>query len=297
MWQYAILLSVVLLSDPAAGQEEGECAPAQRDSIVMPGVLREDVTLDYQGAYLQLRVGGEDELRFDGFHPLNAYADLGQFRFDDAVMCTREVIDGGFDLAGINDGEIVLGTNAPDRIRGARGNDTLQGRNGDDVYLYGRGDGVDCIADVEGTTTISFDAGIAPADVGVADDGNGGRYVRLLYQDGTVSAQGMNIREGAALSFAFGNGRTLSASDLAPIEGDVNHRALRAPAHACHWEAIDAVRAGLVNHRAESPQPPARPAVTRREPTPSPVPSSSPGKVLVMTSDGRLQEVEMRRAP
>jgi hypothetical protein len=262
MLRYAFLLSVILVTHPAAGQEGNDCAPARIGGFVLPGALREDVTLDYKGETLLLRFGGETGINIRGFNPLNVYTDIpgglyldNGVQFDDVVLCTREFLDGGFNLVGSNDAEIILGTNALDRIEGARGNDTLQGRNGDDVYLYELGDGVDCIADVEGTMTIAFGPGISPEDVVVAHDGNRGRYIRLLDQDGSVSAQGMNIRETPAASFSFRSGLTLSVFDFPPIEEIETGSPLRAGAHACHWETTDAIRAGLVDHRAETPKP------------------------------------------
>ncbi len=266
MWRYAILLSVIFFNNPAVGQEEDECSPARIGGFVLPGVLREDVTLDYQGETLLLRFGGETGINILGFDPLNVYAEIpgglyldNGVQFDDVVLCTREFLDGGFDLVGSNDAEIILGTNALDRIQGAGGNDTLQGRSGDDVYSYRLGDGVDCIADAEGSMTIAFGPGIGPEDLVVAHDSNGGRFVRLLDPDGSVSAQGVNIRETRAAFFSFDRGPTLSVFDFPSSDEIESGSPLRAGAHACYWEADDAIRAGLVDPRAESSKPSAPP--------------------------------------
>lgn len=89
----------------------------------------------------------------------------------------QDIIDGG---VGNDSGA------GNDTLAGSVGNDTLDGGTGNDIYLFSLGDGADTINnyDTAGIDTISFGAGIGPADLDLIKDGNN---LLLRIGNGTVA--------------------------------------------------------------------------------------------------------------
>jgi Ca2+-binding RTX toxin-like protein len=75
----------------------------------------------------------------------------------------NNILDGGAgnDLMDGGAGhDTIFGGTGNDTLAGRMGNDSLSGGSGDDTYLYDQGDGLDKIADVGGTDTVKFGAGL-----------------------------------------------------------------------------------------------------------------------------------------
>jgi len=254
----------------SAIHEEGDRCPLQLDVTRMENISSGDVTLDYQGRALRIRIKeSNDALDMLGFDRRVPYLELGRFEFSDASLCTGDLVDRGFDLVGTEESEIILGTNATDRIRGKQGNDTLDGGEGDDVYVFDRGDGLDCIQDASGHTTISFGKGIAPQDLLIAEEnGPVGQtlFLRVLSANGALASEGLNFRTGSPLEFMppdfrFSDGSMFTLSELHRVaqRGDLKAWAL-ARDRVCYFDAPSATRAGVPNKRSQSPTLPALPA-------------------------------------
>jgi hypothetical protein len=282
------------LEEPSSTQVQEDRCPFQQTRFLMNGISVENVTLDYRGQELQIRIReSSDELSILGFDRRVPYLELGRFEFSDGTLCTGDLVDRGFDLAGTDESEIIVGTNAADRIRGKRGNDTLEGAGGDDVYLYESGDGVDCIQDSAGRTTIAFGAGIAPQDLVIAEAGGSAKrtlFLRVLPTDSAVPSQGLNIRTGSTVEslppdFRFMDGSTFTLPELQRVakRGGLNPQAL-ARERVCYFGSQSAARAGRPNKRSHSPPLPPLPA-------PEKVVPHNSNTIMVPGSDGRVRGI------
>lgn len=289
-------LPIAQTEQSATTSEQDRC-PFQQTRFRMEDLWVEDVTLDYQGQALRIRIrGSTDELSIAGFDPRVPYRELGRFQFEDGSVCTADLVDRGFDLAGTEEAEIVLGTNAADRIRGKQGNDTLDGAEGDDIYYFDSGDGVDCIQDFSGRTTLAFGAGIAAQDIMIAEGGSAEErtlFVRIMPQGGARASQGLDVRTDSRAQplspdFQFTDGSTFTLRELQRVasRAGLDPQAL-ALERVCYFDTQTAARAGWPNKRASSPQLPPMPV-------PKVVPPHNPNTIMVPGSDGRLRLSPLR---
>lgn len=177
-------------------------------------------------------------------------------------VCAPELIDKGFDLEGINESEIIIGTNATDRIWGYGGNDMLNGGNGDDVYYYAPGDGLDCISDRSGNDVIEFRGGLSAEDIVAGMSSREGQAVlRLRARDGkapTSRKDGIDVlldaEENSSIqALRFPDGTACAFADIvraAPKLGAYGKKA--SSGAACFLDPASAQQAGLVNTRAQA---------------------------------------------
>ena len=136
-------------------------------------------------------------------------------------------------VVGSQPGGTLLGKAGNDTLQGGSGNDTLSGgtggdlligATGDDTYLFARGDGQDAIRDTDGVNTLSFAAGILPAEVRVVSGptnlvleiiGTGDRI-----DLGTPARAGMGVSRVVFADGTIWNEATLIAMARAPTNGD-----------------------------------------------------------------------------
>lgn len=97
-------------------------------------------------------------------------------------------------LGGSWHNDTLNGDAGHDRLFGSLGDDTLAGGTGDDIYYYNLGDGSDIIIETEGNDSIVFGAGIAYADLALAQDNDD-----LLI---TVGGETITIRNHFALDLS-----------------------------------------------------------------------------------------------
>lgn len=129
-----------------------------------PDITPEMLTLSLGS--LLIRVGGNgDAIHIDGFDPVDARGsgNIEYFEFaDGTTLSYQELLNRGFDLAGTDDDDVLVGTSVTDRLAGGPGSDT---------YLFGRGSGQDVISDHDSggvdTDTIQMGPDIVPTEVTV----------------------------------------------------------------------------------------------------------------------------------
>lgn len=171
---------------------------AENEIVFGAGITSADLRLEFapdqsdpNQSDLLIRVGtGGDALRLDTFERENVLGPrtVESFRFADGSILTYEqLLARGFDLAGTDGDDQVMGTNVADRIVAGAGADVLRGGFGDDqldggadhdrliggqgndTYLFGPGAGRDTIVEFQGNLdVIRMAPSVMPADVLVA---------------------------------------------------------------------------------------------------------------------------------
>jgi Ca2+-binding RTX toxin-like protein len=213
-----------------------QAVPGEGNELVFgPGITVDDLRLDLGSFLIHVGTNG-DSVHLDLFDPADAYGahTIETFQFTDGTIRTySQLIDGGFDLVGTADDDMIIGTNALDRMRGLEGNDVLQsddgndaldggtgndalsagygqdeltggvgndvleGGTGDDTYRYNLGDGLDQIADAAGADAVRFGADISFSNTVVRLNGAMAQ-LRLLDAGGNEQpGQGLDITLGA----------------------------------------------------------------------------------------------------
>lgn len=126
------------------------------------GITRDQVK--FGTGSLTVDLGGGDEIHFEGFDSDNPHLTpvLSAIQFaDGSQMSYADVLAQGFDLAGAEGDDLIVGTGVTDRIDAGAGHDTVLGRSGDDLIEGGLGDdalhgedGGDLIRGGEGADTV-----------------------------------------------------------------------------------------------------------------------------------------------
>jgi Ca2+-binding RTX toxin-like protein len=139
-----------------------------------------------QGLDLVLKVGDSGERIYVADWFKDEANQLGEIRFLDGTVWTREEINAKVSLVTGTDSDDVLqgaanndlilgqggkdtlyGQGGDDSLVGGHGDDVLSGGAGDDVYLWNPGDGNDTIVDSAGSDVLEIGDGIASTDVTV----------------------------------------------------------------------------------------------------------------------------------
>ncbi len=160
-----------------------------------PGITANSLSLEVRDdpfdpsrSLLVIKTGtGQDEIALTGFDRSDVFGPhaIEEVQFADGSSLTYEqLLARGFDLAGTDQDDRIMGTSLVDRIAagaghdtvragsgddtldGGAGNDQLVGGQGSDTYLFGTGSGQDTIIDSQGSLdTIRMAPGVAPSDV------------------------------------------------------------------------------------------------------------------------------------
>jgi len=160
-----------------------------------PGIRPEDLILsqnpaDARDVWIRFRGHAGSVLLNDQDN--GGSSGIDQFQFADGTTWSRATLmqavadhAGSFGPDRVQDGssstnivsgdgdDVITAGDGADTIVGGRGNDDLSGGTGGDTYVYNPGDGYDRIAEVyngSGVDTLSFGAGIAPADIRLSRD-------------------------------------------------------------------------------------------------------------------------------
>jgi Ca2+-binding RTX toxin-like protein len=175
-----------------------------------PGITPEMLTLSIGSMLITIGESG-DAIHLDGFDPANARAsgNIEYFEFADGTMLHyQELLDRGFDIAGTDSDDVLVGTSVNDRFTGGLGNDT---------YIFGRGSGQDVISDQDSvgvdTNVIRIGPDIAPSDVAVNRERN---FITLAINETSdqVSIQWQPEAGYGIERIEFADGTTWSATFL-----------------------------------------------------------------------------------
>jgi VCBS repeat-containing protein len=218
------------LGDGTLAVREAEGMGDENALVFGAGIVVEDLVLTYADGVLTIAVGTSgDRVRLLDFDPdwAGSYP-VGMVVFDDGnELSFGDLLARGFDLAGTDGDDLLVGSAFGDRIDGGQGddlivggggNDMLAGGLGDDVYVFNRGDGFDTIDDTGAAAqgdAIRFGEDIAVADLAFefADGGLnirvGGDTLRIL-GIGSLAA----IGESPVQRLLFANGVTLLLDEV-----------------------------------------------------------------------------------
>ena len=134
-----------------------------------------------------------------------SYVHSVQIRFsDNTTLGNADFIDL------VTDSGAFDGTSSADTLSGGSGDDLLIGNGGADVYLFGYGSGHD---QIEGSGTVEFASGIAPADVEVTVD-ESGRFITLTLISSSETITFGDVKTFSDISVHFAGGTEWTVNDL-----------------------------------------------------------------------------------